>query len=55
MLILTRKNGEEILIGENIRLVVMKIEGNRIKLGLDAPQDVPIRRGELNPKEDEPA
>ncbi len=47
MLVLSRKAGEEIIIGENIRLVVNRISGNRVTLGIAAPDDVHIARGEL--------
>jgi len=48
MLVLSRKVGEKILIDGNITVEVVKIHGNRITLGFDAPQDVRILRGELN-------
>lgn len=47
MLVLSRKEGEKLVIGDNITLVVSKISGNRITLGIEAPADVKIMRGEL--------
>lgn len=47
MLILTRKPGESIRIGEDIEITVVKTSGNRVKLSFNAPQDVSICRGEL--------
>ena len=47
MLVLSRKVGEEIVIGSNITVVVKGIEGNRITLGISAPKDIRILRGEL--------
>ncbi len=47
MLVLSRKEGEKLIIGDNITLVVSKISGNRITLGIEAPADVKIMRGEL--------
>jgi carbon storage regulator len=47
MLVLTRKRGEEIIVGSNIRLTVVEIRGNQVRLGLTAPADIPIRRAEL--------
>jgi carbon storage regulator len=47
MLVLCRKLGEEIVIGDNIRLAVVAIHGNHVRLGITAPQDVSIRREEL--------
>jgi len=58
MLVLGRKVGDEILIGENIRLVVVAIRGNQVRLGFDAPRDVPVRRSEIDcryPREADPA
>ena len=47
MLVLSRKTGEKIVIDGNITLEIVKIQGNRITLGLVAPTDVKILRGEL--------
>ena len=47
MLVLSRKEGEKLVIGENITLVVSKISGNRVTVGIEAPADVKIFRGEL--------
>ncbi len=47
MLILTRRSNERIFIGDNIVLSILAIEGNRVKLGIDAPKDVPILREEI--------
>ena len=44
MLVLTRKLGEVIVIGDNIRVTVLAIGGNKVRLGLVAPTDIPIRR-----------
>jgi carbon storage regulator len=48
MLVLTRKLGEEILIGDNVKLIVNRIAGNRVTLGIKAPGNVTILRGELD-------
>lgn len=48
MLVLSRKAGEEIIIGDNIRLVVNRVSGNRVTIGIAAPDDVHIIRGELS-------
>ncbi|MFO0929213.1 MAG: carbon storage regulator [Gemmataceae bacterium] len=47
MLVLTRKPGERILIGNDIVLEVLEVQGNRIRIGIQAPQGVPILRSEL--------
>ncbi len=47
MLILRRKAGEAISIGENVRVVIVEIYGNQVKVGIDAPMGVPIYRDEV--------
>ena len=47
MLVLSRKRGEAILIGSNIEVTVLEVHGDRVKLGLCGPVDVPIRREEV--------
>ncbi len=47
MLILSRKAGEKLVIGDNIVVEVVRIQGNRITLGIAAPSNVKILRGEL--------
>jgi carbon storage regulator CsrA len=47
MLVLARKIGESISIGENIRIVIVGINNFQVKLGIDAPPDVEIYRKEL--------
>ena len=47
MLILSRKVGEKISIGDNVTIVVNRISGNRVALGIHAPKDVRVVRGEL--------
>jgi carbon storage regulator len=47
MLVLTRKLGEEIVIGDGIRVSVVAIRGSRVRLGITAAHDVPILRHEL--------
>ncbi|SMB82790.1 carbon storage regulator, CsrA [Desulfonispora thiosulfatigenes DSM 11270] len=47
MLILTRKNNESFLIGEEIKISVLSIEGNKVKIGIEAPRDISIVREEI--------
>lgn len=47
MLVLSRKKEESIVIGNNIRVTVLEIRGNRVRLGIEAPASVAIRRQEL--------
>jgi len=50
MLVLSRKLGEKIVIGENIRITVVKIDRNQIRIGIEAPSDVPVYREEIAPQ-----
>ena len=47
MLILTRKLGESVIIGDNIKLTVVEISKNQIKFGVEAPKNVIIHREEV--------
>lgn len=47
MLVLTRKVGEKVLIGDSIVLTVVRIQGDKVRLGIEAPPDVPIHREEV--------
>ena len=47
MLVLTRKAGESIAIGSDIRVTVLELQGRQIRLGIEAPSDVSVHRGEV--------
>jgi len=47
MLVLTRKADEQILIGDDITLTLVRVRGNSVRIGIDAPREVRVRRGEL--------
>ncbi|MBI2177420.1 MAG: carbon storage regulator CsrA [Candidatus Tectomicrobia bacterium] len=47
MLILTRKLGESIMVGDHIRVVVVEVKGRQVRLGVEAPGDTKIYRGEI--------
>jgi carbon storage regulator len=47
MLVLSRKPGEKLVIDNNITITVLEVAGNRVKLGVEAPGDVRVLRGEL--------
>ncbi|KLU05355.1 Carbon storage regulator [Rhodopirellula islandica] len=53
MLVLTRKIDEQIVIGDNIKITVIKVRNNQVRLGISAPRDIRVLRGELEPKESE--
>ncbi len=50
MLVLSRKLGEKIVIGDNIVITVVKIDRNQIRVGIEAPHDVPVYREEIAPQ-----
>lgn len=47
MLILTRRIGEKVRIGDDIELVVLGVKGNQVRLGVEAPKDVSVHREEI--------
>lgn len=47
MLVISRKKGESLLIGDNIEITVVKLDDGTVKLAIDAPKDVTILRKEL--------
>ena len=46
MLILTRREGESVRIGEDITITVLRVKGSQVRLGVDAPKNVSVQRGE---------
>ena len=53
MLVLTRKENEKIQIGNDIVLTIVRTAGDRVRIGIEAPSDVPILRNELKAKKTE--
>ncbi|MCA9055047.1 MAG: carbon storage regulator [Planctomycetaceae bacterium] len=47
MLVLSRKEGQTIVIGDGIEIQVAAIQGNRVKIAVNAPRDIRVMRGEL--------
>ena len=47
MLVLSRKTDESIVIDGGIKITIVEIRGNRIRLGIEAPKEIPIKREEL--------
>jgi len=47
MLILTRKLGESIAIGDDIKITFLDINGRQLRIGIEAPKNVPVHRGEI--------
>ena len=47
MLILTRRMGETLMIGNEITVTVLSVKGNQVRLGIQAPKEVPVHREEV--------
>lgn len=47
MLVLSRKKNESIVINDNIKIVVVEIRGDKVRLGIEAPKNVPVHRNEV--------
>jgi carbon storage regulator len=47
MLILTRRIGETLKIGDNVTIAVLGVKGNQVRVGVDAPKSVPVHREEI--------
>jgi len=47
MLILTRRVGEILMIGDEVTVTVLGVKGNQVRLGVNAPKDVPVHREEI--------
>lgn len=47
MLVLSRKPGEKLIIGEDVVITVLSVEGDKVKLGIEAPKNVQVYRKEL--------
>ncbi len=47
MLVLSRKKNESIIINDNITIVVVEIRGDKVRLGVDAPKEIPVHRNEV--------
>ena len=50
MLILTRKTGESLLIGDDVEITVLSVRGSQVKLGVNAPRDIAVHRQEIYQK-----
>jgi carbon storage regulator len=47
MLVLSRKKNESIIINDNITIVVVEIRGDKVRLGVEAPKEIPVHRNEV--------
>lgn len=51
MLVLSRKEGERLRLGDSITLTIVKLNGDKVRLGIEAPEDLLVLREELEPIE----
>jgi len=47
MLVLSRKINQSIMIGDNVRIVVVAVDRDQVKLGIEAPREIPVHRSEI--------
>ena len=47
MLVITRRSGEQVVLGDDITITVLDISGSTVRLGIDAPTEVPVYRHEI--------
>jgi len=47
MLILTRRISESLMIGDEVKITVLGVKGNQVRIGIEAPKDVPVHREEI--------
>ncbi len=53
MLVLSRKQNQQILVGNDITITILKVRGNSVRIGIEAPKSVHVMRGELERQDDE--
>lgn len=52
MLVLTRKTGEKLMIGDNVEVCILGVFGNQVRIGVEAPKSVVVDRAEVREKRD---
>jgi carbon storage regulator len=54
MLVLSRRQSERVRLGDSIVVTIVRVSGDKVRLGIEAPPDVIVLRDELKPHKDEP-
>jgi carbon storage regulator len=54
MLVLSRKQTERVRLGESVVLTIVRVSGDKVRVGIEAPQNVVVLRSELKPRSEEP-
>lgn len=54
MLVLSRKPNQSVILGSHVKITVLGVRGKSVRLGIEAPREVPIRRHELKPEQNPP-
>lgn len=52
MLVLSRKQGQQIVVGSSIVVTVVRVSGDKVRIGIEAPEAMRVLRGELQPHDD---
>lgn len=47
MLILTRRQGESLMVGDDVKVTVLQVRGNQVRIGIEAPKSMPVHREEI--------
>ena len=47
MLVLSRKQHQSLVIGENIKITILEVKGNQVRIGIDAPESITVHREEI--------
>jgi len=54
MLVLSRKAGQKLQIGDNVTITILEVHGNTVRVGVEAPREIRVLRGELDSWQDQP-
>ena len=52
MLVLSRKQGQQIMVGSSVVVTIVRVSGDKVRIGIEAPDDMRVLRGELQPHDE---